>query len=204
MLYVGLDLHKRFCYGTVLDEKGEVVNQAKFDNEEEGYDAFFKDLPSKKTKVVIEATSGWVRTYEILEAKGYDVQMAHPLKTRAIAEARIKTDKIDSAVLAHLLRTNMVVRSYIPCKEIRVIRDVVRHRVSLGRLRASLKNRVYAILNQAGIRHSFADLFCKKGISFLLSIDAKENLAIRHHIDLIQEVNKRIEENRCTDRKNSC
>jgi len=40
-MYVGLDVHKKVCYGTVMDEKGTVVKQAKFDNDHEALDGFF-------------------------------------------------------------------------------------------------------------------------------------------------------------------
>lgn len=42
--------------------------------------------------------------YDLLEELVGEVHLAHPLKVKAIAEARIKTDKIDPEVLAHLLR----------------------------------------------------------------------------------------------------
>jgi hypothetical protein len=59
------------------------------------------------------------------------VKLAHPLKTRAIAEARIKTDSIDSETLAHLLRTDLLPDSYMPAKYVRVERKIARHRALL-------------------------------------------------------------------------
>ena len=55
----------------------------------------------------------WVKTFEILEDHGIPVKLANPLKTRAIAEARIKTDKVDAKILAHLLRTDLVATSHV-------------------------------------------------------------------------------------------
>jgi transposase len=39
-MIVGLDVHKRMCYGTVMDEKGVAVKQAKFSNDPEGLEGF--------------------------------------------------------------------------------------------------------------------------------------------------------------------
>jgi transposase len=55
-----------------------------------------------------------LRSYEALEKEQIPVTLSNPLKTRAIAEARIKTDKIDTRMLAHLLRANLVAESYVP------------------------------------------------------------------------------------------
>jgi transposase len=61
-------------------------------------------------------TGFWYPVYEALEPFVQDVKLAHPLKVRAIAEARIKTDKIDSEILAHLLRIDLLPTAYIPSK----------------------------------------------------------------------------------------
>ena len=78
--------------------------------------------------------------------------MAHPARVRVIAEARIKTDKIDSLALAHLLRLGYLPCSYIPPKPLRELRGLARHRVRLGRLRKDAKNRIRALLNRRRIK----------------------------------------------------
>ena len=61
----------------------------------------------------------WLKTYEAFEKHGIDVKLANPLKTKAIAEARIKTDKLDAQTLAHLLRSNLIAESYIAPDKVR-------------------------------------------------------------------------------------
>jgi transposase len=51
----------------------------------------------------VKATGSWYYFYEVLEDTGAEIFLAHPLRTRDIAEARIKTDTIDSTIIAHLL-----------------------------------------------------------------------------------------------------
>ena len=48
------------------------------------------------------------------------VKLANPLKTRAIAEAKVKTDKLDSKILAHLLRADLIAECYVPSKDVRL------------------------------------------------------------------------------------
>jgi len=61
--------------------------------------------------------------------------LAHPLKTRAIAEARIKTDSIDSNTLAHLLRSDLIPGAYTPSFETRDLRNFPRFRMALVKVR---------------------------------------------------------------------
>jgi transposase len=66
----------------------------------------------------------WLKTYEAFEKYGIDVKLANPLKTKAIAEARIKTDKLDARTLAHLLRSNLITESYIAPDNVREDRSL--------------------------------------------------------------------------------
>ena len=87
MMYVELDVHKRVCYGTVIDEKGKVVKQTKFINTPEGLEEFMEDVDM--ALVAIEAGYCWQPLYDRLEETGYDVRLAHPLKVKAIAQAKV-------------------------------------------------------------------------------------------------------------------
>ncbi len=80
-----------------------------------------------------------------------DVKLAHPYKTKAITEARIKNDKLDAKMVANLLRANLIAESYVPPKEVRELRDLTKTRKSLIEDRSRLKNRVHAILTRNGI-----------------------------------------------------
>ena len=71
-----------------------------------------------------------------------EASLSHPLKTKTIASARIKTDKIDAATLAYLLRTNLLPKAHVASSEARLSRELLRHRAMLVRLRTGVKNRV--------------------------------------------------------------
>lgn len=144
-MYVGVDYHKRFSFATKMNDKGDILGQVKLQNDPQTLLQYADTLPDG-SKIALEATGNWYYFYELLEEKCPDIFLAHPLKTRAIAEAKIKTDKIDSAILAHLLRTDLLPTSYIPPREIRDIRETLRYRASLVSLRTAIKNKVHAIL----------------------------------------------------------
>jgi len=80
-------------------------------------------------KAVMEATFNWVYFYDEISPFGDEAILAHPLKTRAIAEARIKTDSIDSNTLA--LRSGLTPKAYTPGFETRDLRNLLRFRIAL-------------------------------------------------------------------------
>ena len=80
------------------------------------------------------------------------MHLAHPLRTKAIAAARVKTDAVDARTLAHLLRAGLLPEAYIAPRELRDLRELLRHRVVLTRMRTALKNRVHALLARHGIQ----------------------------------------------------
>ena len=138
--YAGLDIHKKNCQAIICTEKGNIIKKGKIPTDPEKIQEFFQEF--KELTIAIEACNHWEHIFEILESKGHHVVLAHPLKTRIIAEARVKTDKVDAKILMHLLRTGFLPTSYIPCKEIRDLRNLVRRRIFLGRYTARLKNKI--------------------------------------------------------------
>jgi transposase len=96
-----------------------------------------------------------------------EVVLAHPSKVRAIAEARIKTDKIDSEILAHLLRAELIPKAYTPSKDVRAVERVLRQRLFLVQLRTMVKNHIRALLAQHAIElPKLSDLFGKSGMAW--------------------------------------
>ena len=165
-MYVGVDYHKRYSVATIMNEAGVVLSQQRVSNNPETLRHFAAQLPAGST-IALEATGSWYYFYELLENTGIDIRLAHPLKTRAIAEARIKTDKIDATMLAHLLRADLLPTAYIPPREIRDIREILRYRASLVTLCTSLKNKVHAIVSKNGIGIEYSNIFGKKALRYL-------------------------------------
>jgi transposase len=126
--WVGIDLHRRRSQIVVIDEHGELALSRRIVNDRETILELLGDPES--AHVVLEATYGWEWLAELLEEGGYDVHLAHPLRTRAIAAARVKTDAIDAKTLAHLLRAGFLPEAYIAPRELRDLRELLRHRAT--------------------------------------------------------------------------
>lgn len=96
MVHVGFDHHKSFSYVTIMDEKGQTKRQQKLLNDRETLYRYINKLQQeeKQISLALEVGRDWYWVY--LESKGVSLYLAHPKKTKAIASARIKTDKIDS------------------------------------------------------------------------------------------------------------
>lgn len=211
MAYVGIDYHKRNTYVTKMDKEGNILSQENLRNEKGVLEEFVNSL-SEDDEVVLEATGAWYYFYELLEGKVSSITLSHPAKTRIIAEAKIKTDKIDSEKLAHLLRANLVPASYIPSREIRDLRELLRFRASLVSLRTSLKNKVHSILSKEGLSSPYSDIFSKKSLEFLssLSLRSPYRRSLESYLRLalalaseIKRVEKEIEE-KAKERKEAC
>jgi len=188
--HIGLDQHKKFSQVAVIDNDGNVKENTRVINTVENISEFFEKIP-KTSVITMEATGDWYWLYDLLEELGYKIKLAHPKKVRLIAESAIKTDKIDCAALAQLERTNFLPESYVPSKEVRDLRELMRHRCSLVGLKTSLKNRVHALLAKRGIRHEFlTDIFGKAGREFLgqIILPAIYKLKLDGYLKLIDQL----------------
>jgi len=194
MLYTGIDYHRSFSYLTTMDEKGEIIGQKKLPSNEEIVE-FLKEF-GEEMEIAVEATPSWYWLYDHLESEGFQVKLSHPLKTKAIAYAKVKTDKVDSTTLAHLLRSNLLPLSYVPEKVVRLNRELLRYRASLVKIQTRVKNKVHTILAKNNVTHSYSDLFGKQGIAFLHSIPLAENykIALDGYLTVLDAVRQEIRE----------
>jgi transposase len=193
MIYAGLDLHKSFSVITMMNAQGkEMIKQKKLPNNGEII-GLFQGFDDQVT-VAMEATCSWYWLYDLLEENGIEVKLSHPLKTKAIASAKVKNDKIDSKVLAHLLRADLLPLSYVPKRDIRMQRELLRYRASLVRIQTGIKNRVHAILAKNNITHDFSDLFGKQGKDFLVSLSLLEvyRSALDGYLSVLDELSQQI------------
>ena len=161
--WVGIDLHRRRSQIAIIDDQGELALLRRIVNDP----GTFKELlgDSDGTHVALEATYGWEWLADLLQEAGYEVHLAHPLRTQAIAAARVKTDAVDAKTLAHLLRTGLLPEAYIAPPELRDLRELLRHRAVLIRMRSAVKNRVHALLARQGIRPEHTDLSARQDAS---------------------------------------
>jgi transposase len=177
---VGIDLHRNRSHVAVIDGNGELSLSQRIVNSRETFLELLGGLEGE-SRVAVEATYGWEWLAELLEDAGYEIHLAHPLRTRAIAAARVKTDAVDAKTLAHLLCADLLPEAYVAPRELRDLRELLRHRVALTGMRSALKNRVHAILAKHGITREHSDLFGKGGRLFLAELTLRE--APRRRLD---------------------
>jgi transposase len=180
MVYVGVDLHRNRSQVAVVDHDGGELLSRRIVNDRRTFLELLSGL-GDDAQVAVEATYGWEWLAELLEEAGYQIHLAHPLRTRAIAAARVKTDAVDARTLAHLLRADLLPEAYVAPRELRDLRELLRHRVALTGMRSALKNRVHAILAKHGIARQHSDLFGVGGRRFLAELALRE--APRRRLD---------------------
>ncbi len=162
MRYIGADVHKQYTVFCVLMREGKVEQRVQVENTPDVIREFLREIP-RPVHLALEASYHWQPFFELMEEMDIQVSLAHPFKVKLIAEARIKTDTIDATTLAHLLRLDYLPTAYIPPREVRDLREILRHRAKLVATRTQVKNRIHALLTKNGVRHGFSDLFGKKG-----------------------------------------
>ena len=195
-MYIGLDVHKKSSYYSMIDGVGREVKKGRFPTTCEDLEEFASDLP-EDIKVAIEASTSGLFVQEYLDGRGIEVHLAHPALVKPFAKKHVKTDKVDSKVLAQLLRMDYLPESYVPGKEIRDLRTIVRHRASLVRLRTSIKNRVHALLTREGIQlPELSDIFGKKGMEFLkgVKLQQQRRMALDNYLEVLEVLNGVIKE----------
>jgi transposase len=167
---VGIDLHRSRSRVAVLDDRGEVLLSRRIVNDPQTFLELLGEIDGE-CRVALEATYGWEWLADVLQDAGYELHLAHPLRTKAIASARVKTDAVDAKTLAHLLRADLLPEAYIAPRELRALRDLLRHRVALTRMRAALKQRIGAILAKHGIQRPYSDMFGPAATRFLTELE---------------------------------
>jgi transposase len=182
MIHVGVDLHQRFCYITVMEARGKIVRAGPVTNEKLALRKYFRQFRGKEVQVAVEACGFWPAFREVVEPEVKRLVLVHPQRVKAIASAKLKNDRVDSATLAHLLRCDLLPESWKADRETQARRQQVRLRATLVRHRTRLKNQVHAVLHQQGLRSPVTDLFGKRGRLWLggvkLPVQARESVNV--------------------------
>ncbi len=161
--FIGMDLHQKTSTFSVKKKDGAVIDTRTIATDPAAIRSYL--APYAGSKLVHEPVSQWYYYADFIESLGLHVTIANPMKTKAIASARIKTDALDAGVLADLLRADLVAEAYHAPKEVRAWKELVRARMALVRLQTQVKNRIHALVWKQGLRH--ASLFSRKGSAWL-------------------------------------
>ncbi len=186
MIWVGLDLHKRYITACALDTAGTVVAEhRRLPADAEALVTWLTRLGGAVT-VAMEATLYWAWLHDQLSAAGIAAVAAHPYQVKLIWQARAKTDPIDARKLADLLRTSLLPTVWVPSPELRAHRKLLRGRAYLVRLRTSVKNRIHGHLTAENCRAEVTDLYGKAGRAWLATVALTKMGRIQ--VDLLLEM----------------
>lgn len=168
MHYLGMDVHKKVVATCLLDESGQVVKRGKFDLSAQRLGVFAASLP-RPCKAVLEATTNTWAVVDVLTPVLDEVVVSNPLRTKAIASAKIKCDRVDAMVLAQLLRSDFLPRVWQPDAATREARALAHRRSVLVRDCSRLKNRIHSVLAQRLIVEP-QSLFTERGRQWLAAL----------------------------------
>jgi transposase len=198
MFFVGVDYHRRYSFASGISGDGRTRKECLIEGNSPGaFGSYFESL-GQPARVVIEAGRGWDRLYEILSEidEVEEVVLAHPYSTRLIAEAQIKTDKLDARVLARLLRAGFIARAHIPSRWARDLKDLMRQRTFWVIEQTRVKNRVHILLDrQVNLeRPHVSDLFGLVGMKFLEGLELAEpqRLLLKQDLQMLAELKAEI------------
>jgi transposase len=147
MYYSGIDLHKRFCFITTVDENGRIIKQEKLKNNQFQILNYFHSIKGQH-KATVESTSGWYWISDLLTNDGIPLILAHAKYLKAIAYAKVKTDKVDSMILAQLLRMDFIPPAHQIDAKMRGVRDLMRNRLRLVYKQTSCANSIHRLLEK--------------------------------------------------------
>lgn len=166
MKYVGLDWAYRQAQWCALSPGGEVAGEGRIAADRDGLARLVLEL-GDEVKACLEMMSGalWVR--DQLVACGWQVEVADARKVKTVAPLAAKTDKVDARLLSELSRRELVPALWLPSLDERALRERLRRRMHLVRLRTSAKARIAGLQTQWGVRVSLARLRRGDGLTLL-------------------------------------
>lgn len=194
MYYAGIDAHKRTCTIVIIDDRGKKVKEGVVKTDENEIKGFFASY-RENVSAVVETCLNWVFIHRILKGYIVDIKVAQTYKLRIIAEAKIKTDSIDAYTLAQMLRIDYIPEIYIPDEKTIKLRELIRARIYLVRLKTRMKNKIHSLLDKNGFHsHPGTDLFGKAGRNFLrtLTIGDPEEGIIARYLEIIEKLEENI------------
>jgi transposase len=163
---IGLDVHRDFAQVAIWQD-GLVRQAGQIAMTVEALGVFADSL-APTDEVALEATGNTNAIVRALRGRVARVVVANPQKTRAIAEAKVKTDKVDAEILAQLLAADYLPAVWVADEQTQARRRQVARRAHIVRQRTRLKNQVQAVLHRNLIpRCPAADLFGHKGRAWL-------------------------------------
>ena len=188
----GVDVHKSFLVATIIKTPKDNLQPS---YQKKRFSTFNADLnrfsdwlhENNCLDVCMESTGKyWVPVFNILEKRGIRVVIANPKWVKAVKGN--KDDTKDSKWIGDLFRIGLVKSSFIPAKDIRILRELTRYRYKLVSMKSSEKNRfqnAFTVCNVA-LDSVVSDMFGKSATAITDYLTSDENFDPQHCVSLLQ------------------
>lgn len=191
----GLDVHRHVVEACAIDGAGNVVARERFTCSRAELLRFAKARLAIDDELALEATVNTWGVVGVLQPFVGRIAVGNPLKTRVIAEAKVKTDKVDAFVLAQLLRTNFLPGVWIPDAVTQQLRRLTHRRAGLAFDRAGLSNRIHSRLSRLLLDVPASRLMSVRGREWLenVEIPTEDRTAIDADLRLIDAYERELD-----------
>ena len=176
MSYIGLDVHKSFIEGVVVNVPSRrPLRKFTIGTNKMAISAFARTL-NADDKVVLESTVNTAPIVTLLRNNNAEIHVSNPLQTRLIADSKTKTDSIDALALANLLASGYLPTVDQPDSYIDTLRKVVSYNQELLNNIIKVKNRIHSILHRNLVDYShILDIFARKNRLFLATLSLQDD-----------------------------
>ena len=183
--YIAMDIHKHYSVIAGVDRDGQEIMEA-CRVEHENLEKWLAKHLLPRDRVVIESTTNAWHVYDLVDPLVAEVLVANPIKVKQIACARVKTDKKDTLILAHLLAANLVPTVWVPPKHVRELRQLISQRRKLVGMHTKVVNRMHSVSHRHHLGHPRGKRFQEKDMVWREKLDGME----RFQLDLDLETKK--------------
>lgn len=172
--FVGLDVHKKVVEACVLDASGAKLHGEQFACTPAELERFARQYLGPHVAVALEATTNTWAVCNVLRPFCGMLKVSNPLKTKAIAEANIKTDRVDANVIGQLLRCDYLPGVWAADEPTRRLRQTVARRTALVQDRTAVKNRIHSTLAGELVAVPTSRLYDNSGLQWLREVQLPE------------------------------
>ncbi len=183
--YAGLDVHKRVIEACIVDQAGVVVHRERFALNRRTLELFATKILRPTDHVALEATTNCWAVVDVLRPHVAKVLVSNPMATKAIAQAKVKTDKVDAHVLAQLLRCDFLPEVWQPDEATRRLRELTSRRSTLVGQRTMMRNRIHSVLAMRLVEAP-SRLFYGDGLEWLTNVELDPQARLLVDSDLRQ------------------
>jgi transposase len=169
--FIGVDLHKETSTFHILNHDGVSLYAGRFVVDPDAIRDFAANHLLSTDSLAVEVTSNTWAFVRLIKPLVANIVVSNPMKTKAIAEANIKTDKVDALVLAQLLRCDYLPSVWVPPSAIEDQRALAARRSALVNQRTAIRNRIHSVLARRLVKAPAGGLFTDKGLTWLKHVD---------------------------------